>query len=63
VKLAAEGLKRRARLNASGKDETVFLTDLQETAETGVTPALRLLAKYHGPWKRDITRAFAETRV
>ena len=63
VKLAAEGLKRRARLNASGKDETVFLTDLQETAETGFTPALRLLAKYHGPWKRDITRAFAETRV
>ncbi len=41
----------------------MFLTDLQEVAETGVTPALRLLAKYHGPWEGDITRAFAETRV
>jgi glutamate--cysteine ligase len=63
VKLAADGLKRRARVNAAGRDETVFLNELHEIVETGVTPAQRLLASYHGPWKRDITRAFAETRV
>jgi glutamate--cysteine ligase len=63
VKLAAGGLARRANLNAKGRDETVFLTELQEIAETGLTQAHRLLEKYHGPWKRDITRSFAETLV
>jgi glutamate--cysteine ligase len=63
VKLAAGGLARRANLNAKGRDETVSLTELQEIAETGLTQAHRLLEKYHGPWKRDITRSFAETLV
>jgi glutamate--cysteine ligase len=63
VKLAAGGLARRGNLNANGLDETVFLTELQEIAETGQTQAHRLLEKYHGPWRRDITRSFAETRV
>lgn len=63
LKLSAGGLKRRARLNAAGQDETVFLAELHQIAESGVTQAQRLLADYHGPWKRDIKRAFAETRV
>jgi len=63
VKLASGGLSRRANLNAKGRDETVFLMELQEIAETGLTQAHSLLEKYHGSWKRDITRAFAETRV
>jgi glutamate--cysteine ligase len=63
VKLAAGGLARRANLNTEGRDEAVFLTELQEIAETGVTQAHRLLEKYRGPWKGDVTRAFAETRV
>jgi glutamate--cysteine ligase len=63
VKLAAGGLKRRARLNAAGKDERHFLADLEVIADSGVTLAQRLLAKYHGPWKRDLARAFAEVRI
>jgi glutamate--cysteine ligase len=63
MKLAAGGLARRGNLNAKGHDEAVFLTELQEIAETGVTQAHRLLEKYRGPWKGDVTRAFAETRV
>ena len=63
LELSAAGLRRRAKLNGGGKDETVFLAELQEIAESGITPAERLLAAYKGPWKRDIKRAFAETRV
>jgi glutamate--cysteine ligase len=63
LKLSAAGLARRARLNASGKDETLFLAELQEIADSGKTPAERLLEAYRGPWKRDIRRVFAEARV
>jgi glutamate--cysteine ligase len=60
VAIAAEGLKRRARANGALADETRFLTELQEIAETGVTPAERLLELYHGPWGGDVRRAFDE---
>jgi glutamate--cysteine ligase len=63
IKLAAGGLARRGNLDAKGRDETLFLKELQEIADSGRTQAHHLLAKYNGPWKRDITRAFAETRV
>lgn len=61
--LAAAGLKRRRRLDGKGRDESVLLAGLMEIAESGVTQAERLLAAYHGPWKRDIRRAFVEVRL
>jgi len=60
VAIAAEGLQRRAKPNGALKDEARFLTELQEIAETGVTPAERLLELYHGPWGGDVRRAFDE---
>lgn len=57
--IARRGLAARAARNASGDDETGFLSELQEIAETGQTPAERLLALYHGEWARDIDRVFA----
>jgi glutamate--cysteine ligase len=60
--IARSGLKRRAKLNSSGDDETIFMRELDETAETGVTPAERLLARYHGPWKRDVRKVFDEVQ-
>ena len=62
VALAQGGLRRRKRLNATGEDETIFLRELEEIADSGLSPADRLLAKYHGEWKRDLRRAFAEVR-
>ncbi|MEO7026526.1 MAG: glutamate--cysteine ligase [Caulobacteraceae bacterium] len=56
--LARGGLKRRDRLSAGMVDETNYLTDLEEIAETGVTDAERLLSLYHGPWHGDASRAF-----
>src|ERR1700748_3293133 len=57
VAIAKEGLKRRARLCPSGADETGYLAELEEIADSGLTPADRLLELYHGPWQGDVMRA------
>jgi glutamate--cysteine ligase len=56
--LARAGLVRRARLNAEGADESIYLAPLQETLDLGKTPAERWLDKYHGEWAGDLTRIF-----
>ena len=58
VAIAREGLRRRARLNGGMLDETVFLKPLEEIADSGLTPADRLLDLYHGPWAGDASRVF-----
>jgi glutamate--cysteine ligase len=60
VAIAKEGLKRRARLSASGADETGYLAELEEIADSGMTPADRLLDLYNGPWQGDVTRAYED---
>ena len=54
------GLKARAQLSTSGDDETGFLEELQQIAETGHTPAERLLKRYQEVWNGDISQAFTE---
>ena len=56
--ISREGLKRRGRFNGGMLDETVFLNPLLEVAESGITPAERLLELYHGPWQGDVSRVF-----
>ena len=56
--ISRNGLKARACLNSAGDDETGFLSELDEIADSGVTPAERLLALYHGDWKRQIEPVF-----
>ena len=58
VAIARQGLKARERLNAGLLDETEILRPLEEVAESGVTPAERLLELYHGPWGGDASRVF-----
>ena len=60
VAIAKEGLKRRARTSACGKDETGYLSELEEIADSGLTPADRLLELYHGPWQGDVSRAYED---
>jgi glutamate--cysteine ligase len=57
VSIAAQGLKNRARIEA-GEDERVYLGELGDIAESGVTPAERLLELYHGEWQGDAGRAY-----
>ena len=58
--IAESGLNARGRLNSSGDNESVFLGPLREVIAAGQTPADRLLARFHGEWKGDISRIYAE---
>jgi glutamate--cysteine ligase len=58
VDIARHGLRKRARLDAGGSDETGFLTPLAEIAETGRSPAEVLLDAYKNEWGGDIDEAF-----
>ena len=58
--IAEAGLNARARLNASGDNESGFLDPLREIVARGATPADRLLASFHGEWEGDVSRVYEE---
>jgi glutamate--cysteine ligase len=58
--IAREGLKRRARLNARGEDETIWLRPLEAIAGSGREPARHWIQAYEGPWGRSVDPAFEE---
>ena len=58
--IARSGLKARARLNAHGEHEALFLDDLDAIARTGLSPAERLLERYHGAWGGKLDAIFEE---
>ena len=59
VAIAKAGLKRRAA--AIGiEDESHYLDELEAIADSGVTPAERLLERYHGEWGGDVRKVFDE---
>ncbi|WP_119678830.1 glutamate--cysteine ligase [Indioceanicola profundi] len=60
VAIAKEGLRLRGRKAGMGDDETHFLEPLARIAETGVTPAGELLAKYHGAWNGNVEKVYDE---
>ncbi len=60
VGIARSGLKARARFSGGLVDETGYLSELENIAETGITPAERLLNRYNTAWGGDINRIFAE---
>lgn len=56
--MSRDGLKARRFMSKSGDDETGFLGELDEIAATGVTPAERLLERYHGEWGQRVEPVF-----
>jgi glutamate--cysteine ligase len=58
--IARDGLKRRARFNARGEDETILLRPLEAIAESGREVARRWIERYEGPWGRSVDPAFDE---
>jgi glutamate--cysteine ligase len=58
--IAHGGLKRRARPNAKGEDETIFLRPLEAIAGSGREPARHWVQRYEGPWGRSVEPAFDE---
>ncbi|MGH8033534.1 MAG: glutamate--cysteine ligase [Luteimonas sp.] len=60
LKISAAGLQRRARINANGADESIYLAPLIEVAEANETPAERKLALFHGEWNGSVDPVFGE---
>ena len=58
LEIAKGGLRRRARLDHSGNDETSFLNPLIEIARTGLCPAETLITSFEGEWDRKVEPAF-----
>ena len=56
--IAREGLKRRNRLSGGLVDESGYLGELQEIADSGVTPAERLLELYRTRWDGDVSKVY-----
>ncbi len=60
VAIAHAGLRRRNRLDASGRDETKFLAPLDEIIAQGRTPAEELLERFHGRWGGMVAPVYTE---
>ena len=58
--ISADGLTRRARLNSAGDNEGGFLDPLREVVTIGMTPADRLLDKFHNEWDGDVSKIYEE---
>lgn len=58
--LSRKGLNARGKLSTAGDNESGFLLELDEIANSGMTPAQRLLEKYHGEWNGDVRHVFRE---
>ncbi|HVU29141.1 MAG TPA: glutamate--cysteine ligase [Sphingomicrobium sp.] len=58
--IAADGLTRRNQLNSAGDNEGGFLDPLRDVIATGMTPADRLLARFHGEWNGDVSHIYEE---
>jgi glutamate--cysteine ligase len=60
LEIARAGLKARNRLSGGLVDESGYLTELDVIADTGVTPAERLLELYQTRWNGDAGRVFED---
>lgn len=60
VELSRAGLARRARLDAQGRDETVYLEPVREIAASGRSLAERLAVREQGAWDGKIAPVFTE---
>jgi len=60
LKISAHGLQRRARANANGADESIYLEPLIEIVDANQTPAERKLELFHGAWNGSVDPVFRE---
>ena len=60
VTIAKLGLKNRARFSGGMVDERGYLSELEDIADSGITPADRLLELYHGDWQGDVSRLYRD---
>jgi glutamate--cysteine ligase len=57
--IARVGLGRNPRLDANGRDESIYLHDLEELVGRGLCPADVVLSRWNGEWRQDMRRLVA----
>ncbi len=60
VAIAREGLKNRKRFSGGMVDERGYLSELEDIADSGITPAERLLECYHTRWNGDVRGVYRD---
>ena len=60
IAISKEGLKNRGQLSGGLVNETGYLAPLEEIADSGMTPADRLLERFHGAWGGDVMKVYDE---
>ena len=60
LELARAGLQRRARLDSTGEDEGHFLATLEASADSGRTPAERLIERFTSTWGGSVDPVYRE---
>jgi glutamate--cysteine ligase len=63
LEIARAGLTRRARRDAEGDDESIYLAPLDEIVAEGRVPAERWIARFNGAWGRRVDPAFEEAVI
>ena len=58
--LAKAGLERQGHRNERGCDESIYLKYLFQVAESGITPAERMLDAYQSRWNQSVDPLFRE---
>lgn len=60
LEISRQGLNARAKLNAHGENETIFLQDLDRMVAEGQSNADRLIALFKGKWAEDVTQSYQD---
>jgi len=60
LKLSHAGLRRRNRVDHSGRDESRYLEPLERILESGHTPAEEMLDKFNGEWGGSVEPVYQE---
>jgi glutamate--cysteine ligase len=60
LKLSHAGLRRRNRVDQSGRDESRYLEPLERILDSGRTPAEEMLEKFNGAWGGSVEPAYRE---
>lgn len=63
VAVADDGLRARAYRNSDGEDESVYLAPLSAIAAGAPTQAEQWLERYHGVWRGETEKIFAEAAI
>jgi glutamate--cysteine ligase len=63
IDIVRDGLRARGKLDASGRDETVYVDPLVAIIAGEPTQAEHWLARFHQAWQGDVRRIFSEGAI